>query len=86
MVCPKAEVAVPLGINLLSSCLPPVFLRPEEQHCEQPTTGETAGDAPLLREPHGGHRTQPPHQEQGQVGVDKAPRCAEPVANAKITV
>uniref|UniRef100_A0A8C3NRV0 Uncharacterized protein n=1 Tax=Geospiza parvula TaxID=87175 RepID=A0A8C3NRV0_GEOPR len=44
-----------------------VLLGPEEQHREQPAPGEAAGHAPVLREPHGGHRAQPAHQEPRQV-------------------
>uniref|UniRef100_A0A674H879 Exportin 7 n=1 Tax=Taeniopygia guttata TaxID=59729 RepID=A0A674H879_TAEGU len=44
-----------------------VLLGPAEQHRQQPAPGEAAGHAPLLREPHGGHRAQPAHQEPRQV-------------------
>lgn len=49
-------------------CIPAVFCWPEEQHRQQPATGEAAGHALMFRELDGGNREEPTNKEPRQVG------------------
>lgn len=49
-------------------CIPAVFCWSEEQHRQQPATGEAAGHALMFRELDGGNREEPTNKEPRQVG------------------